>query len=47
MLRVTVLVDTYNSAHFIEEAIDSILEQEFPPEEMDPTALMENPQWRI
>ena len=29
------LVDTYNSAHFIEEAIDSILAQEFPPEQME------------
>jgi hypothetical protein len=30
-----VLVDAYNSAHFIEEAIDSILAQEFPPEQME------------
>ena len=34
-IRVTVLVDTYNSGHFIEEAIDSILAQDFPPEQME------------
>jgi glycosyltransferase involved in cell wall biosynthesis len=34
-IRVTVLVDTYNYGHFIEEAIDSVLAQEFPPEEME------------
>jgi glycosyltransferase involved in cell wall biosynthesis len=33
--RVTVLVDTYNSADFIEEAIDSVLAQEFPPEQLE------------
>jgi hypothetical protein len=29
-MRVTVLVDTYNYGHFIEEAIDSVLAQDFP-----------------
>jgi glycosyltransferase involved in cell wall biosynthesis len=32
---VTVLVDTYNSGHFIEETIDSVLAQDFPPEQME------------
>jgi glycosyltransferase involved in cell wall biosynthesis len=32
---VSVLVDTYNSGHFIEEAIDSVLRQDFPPEQME------------
>lgn len=34
-IRVTVLVDTYNSGCFIEEAIDSVLAQDFPPEQME------------
>jgi hypothetical protein len=34
-IRVTVLIDTYNCGHFIEEAIDSVLAQEFPPEQME------------
>lgn len=34
-IRVSVLVDTYNSGQFIEEAIDSVLAQEFPPEQME------------
>jgi glycosyltransferase involved in cell wall biosynthesis len=34
-IRVTVLVDTYNYGHFIEEAIDSVLAQDFPPEQME------------
>jgi glycosyltransferase involved in cell wall biosynthesis len=34
-IRVTVLVDTYNYAHYIEEAIDSVLAQDFPPEQME------------
>lgn len=32
---VTVLIDTYNHERFIEEAIASVLEQDFPPSEMD------------
>jgi glycosyltransferase involved in cell wall biosynthesis len=34
-IRVTVLVDTYNSGHFIEEAIDSVLAQDFPREQVE------------
>jgi len=34
-IRVTVLVDTYNYGHFIEEAIDSVLAQNFPSEQME------------
>jgi len=34
-IRVTALVDTYNCGHFIEEAIDSVLAQDFPPEQME------------
>jgi hypothetical protein len=34
-IRVTVLVDTYNYGHFIEEAIESVLAQDFPPEQME------------
>jgi glycosyltransferase involved in cell wall biosynthesis len=34
-IRATVLVDTYNYGHFIEEAIDSVLAQNFPPEQME------------
>jgi glycosyltransferase involved in cell wall biosynthesis len=33
--RVTVLVDSYNYGHFIEEAIDSVLSQDFPAEQME------------
>ena len=29
------MVDTYNYGHFIEEAIDSVLAQDFPPEQME------------
>jgi glycosyltransferase involved in cell wall biosynthesis len=29
------LVDTYNYGHFIEETIDSVLAQDFPPEQME------------
>ena len=32
---ITVLVDTYNYGHFIEEAIDSVLAQDFPPEQRE------------
>jgi glycosyltransferase involved in cell wall biosynthesis len=32
---VTVLIDTYNHERFIEEAIVSVLEQDFPPSEME------------
>jgi hypothetical protein len=34
-IRVTVLVDTYNYGHFVEEAIDSVLSQDFPSEQME------------
>jgi len=34
-VQVTVLVDTYNYGHFIEEALDSVLAQDFPPEQME------------
>ena len=34
-IRVTVLVDTYNYGHFIEEAVESVLGQDFPREEME------------
>jgi cellulose synthase/poly-beta-1,6-N-acetylglucosamine synthase-like glycosyltransferase len=34
-IRLTVLIDTYNSGCFIEEAIDSVLAQDFPPEQME------------
>ena len=34
-MAVTVLVDTYNYGRFIEEAIDSVLAQDFPPEQME------------
>jgi glycosyltransferase involved in cell wall biosynthesis len=34
-IRVTALVDTYNCGHFIEEAIDSVVAQDFPPEQME------------
>jgi glycosyltransferase involved in cell wall biosynthesis len=34
-IRITALIDTYNCAHFIEEAIDSVLAQDFPPELME------------
>jgi len=34
-LAVTVLIDTYNHERFIEEAIVSVLEQDFPREEME------------
>ena len=34
-IRVTVVVDTYNYGHFIEEAIDSVLAQDFPPGQME------------
>ena len=32
---VTVLIDTYNYGHFIEEAIESVLTQDFPSEQME------------
>jgi len=34
-IRLTVLVDTYNYGHFIEEAIQSVLVQDFPPDQME------------
>jgi glycosyltransferase involved in cell wall biosynthesis len=34
-IRVTVLIDTYNYGRFIEEAIESVLTQDFPPEQME------------
>src|ERR1700678_1027836 len=33
--KVTVLIDTYNHERFIEEAIVSVLEQDFPRSEVD------------
>ena len=33
--RVTVLIDSYNYGHFIEEAIESVLAQDFPPEQVE------------
>jgi glycosyltransferase involved in cell wall biosynthesis len=33
--RVTVVIDTYNHGHLIEEAIDSVLSQEFPADQME------------
>ncbi|MGH9744589.1 MAG: glycosyltransferase family 2 protein [Candidatus Acidiferrales bacterium] len=33
--RVTVLLDTYNHERFIEDAVVSVLEQDFPPAEME------------
>jgi glycosyltransferase involved in cell wall biosynthesis len=33
--RVTVLIDSYNYGHFIEEAIDSVLAQDFPAEQLE------------
>ena len=33
--RVTVLIDSYNYGHFIEEAIGSVLGQDFPTEQME------------
>ena len=33
--RVTVLIDTYNYAQFIEQAIDSVLSQDWPAEQME------------
>ena len=32
---ITVLIDTYNYGHFIEQAIDSVLSQDFPAERME------------
>jgi hypothetical protein len=34
-IRITVLIDTYNYGCFIEEAIESVLAQDFPPEQME------------
>jgi glycosyltransferase involved in cell wall biosynthesis len=31
----TALIDTYNCGHLVEEAIDSVLAQDFPPEQME------------
>ena len=31
--RVPILIDTFNYGHFIEEAIESVLAQDFPPNE--------------
>jgi glycosyltransferase involved in cell wall biosynthesis len=33
--RVTVLIDSYNYGHFIEEAIESVLAQDFPAEQVE------------
>jgi glycosyltransferase involved in cell wall biosynthesis len=34
-IRITVLIDTYNYGRFIEEAIESVLAQDFPAQEME------------
>src|SRR6266852_114001 len=34
-ITITVLIDTYNYGHFIEEAIESVLSQDFPSEKME------------
>ncbi len=34
-VRVTVLIDAYNAGGFIEQAIDSVLAQDFPPSDME------------
>jgi len=34
-LLVTVLIDTYNYGHYIEEALESVLAQEFPPDQRE------------
>src|SRR6266481_2515051 len=33
--HISVLIDTYNHERYIEQAIVSVLEQDFPPEEME------------
>src|SRR5277367_1626744 len=33
--RVTVLIDSYNYGHYIEEAIDSVLSQDFPSDQFE------------
>ena len=33
--KVTVLIDTYNHERFVERAITSVIEQDFPPDEME------------
>ena len=33
--QVSVLIDTYNYGRYVEEAIDSALAQDFPPNEME------------
>ena len=32
---ITVIIDTYNYGHFVEEAIDSVLSQNFPADRME------------
>ena len=32
--RITVVIDTYNYGRYIEEAIESVLSQDFPPEQV-------------
>ena len=32
--RITVVIDTYNYGRYIEEAIQSVLSQDFPPEQV-------------
>jgi glycosyltransferase involved in cell wall biosynthesis len=32
---ISVLIDTYNYGHFVEEAVDSVLSQDVPPEQME------------
>ena len=35
--RISVLIDTYNHERYIEQAIVSVLEQDFPAEDIDAT----------
>lgn len=34
-MRVTAVIDTYNYGHYIEQAVESVLGQDFPPEQLE------------